>query len=75
MKRKSRKAENSKTKGNKEVKGKKAAPEPKAGRELNTKIYKDFLKFLEGRVSTECFVDIHDQCYGNVDCECECHRG
>jgi hypothetical protein len=54
---------------------KQAVEPPRPKRELNTMIYRDLFKFLEGKVSTECFVNIHDQCYGNVDCECECHRG
>lgn len=62
-----------KPKKERKVKAKKAPAEPRARRDINAKIYRDLFKFLEGKVSTECFINIHDQCYGKADCECECH--
>ena len=79
MKRKEKKAKESKRK-EKKAKSKPekmritAEPEPLSRTDINTKIYRDLFKFLEERVSIECFVDLHDQCYGKINCQCECHK-
>lgn len=52
----------------------KKEPEPAPRVDINTKIYRDLFKFLEEKVSMECFIDMHDQCYGKTDCQCECHK-
>lgn len=52
----------------------KKEPEPAPRRDINTKMYRDLFKFLEEKVSMECFIDMHDQCYGKSDCQCECHK-
>jgi len=49
-------------------------PEPASRTDINTKMYRDLFKFLEEKVSLECFIDLHDQCYGKTDCQCECHK-
>jgi len=49
-------------------------PEPASRTDINTKMYRDLFKFLEEKVSMECFIDMHDQCYGKTDCQCECHK-
>ncbi|MEE8132383.1 MAG: hypothetical protein V3T40_02285 [Nitrososphaerales archaeon] len=41
--------------------------------DINTEMYRDLFKFLDEKVSVECFIDLHGQCYGKIDCECECH--
>lgn len=38
-------------------------------------IYRDAGKFLEDRVSLECFVDLHNYCLLNGACGCKCHEG
>ncbi len=57
----------------KEVKTK-PEPEPAPSKDINTMIYRDLFKFLEEKVSVECFIDMHDQCYGKTNCQCECHK-
>lgn len=52
----------------------KEEPEPAPRVDINTKIYRDLFKFLEEKVSVECFIDMHDRCYGKADCQCECHK-
>ncbi len=49
-------------------------PEPAPSKDINTEIYRDLFKFLEEKVSVECFIDMHDQCYGKTNCQCECHK-
>jgi len=49
-------------------------PEPVSRVDINTKIYRDLFKFLEEKVSMECFIDLHEQCYGRINCQCECHK-
>ncbi|MFQ5940505.1 MAG: hypothetical protein ACE5KA_02245 [Nitrososphaerales archaeon] len=41
--------------------------------DIDTELYRDLFKFLEEKVSVECFIDLHDHCYGKADCECTCH--
>jgi hypothetical protein len=41
--------------------------------DINTKMYHNLFKFLEDKVSVECFIDLHDHCFGIANCECECH--
>lgn len=50
----------------------KGAKKPKV--DMDTRIYGDSFRFLEERISTECFLGIHEQCFGKLDCECKCHR-
>jgi len=52
----------------------KKEPEPVLTKDVNTKIYRDLFKFLDEKVSVECFIDLHNQCYGKTDCQCECHK-
>ncbi len=66
---KSRVKENSKMKQVEEKE-----PAPVARVDINTKIYRDLFKFLEEKVSMECFIDLHEQCYGRINCQCECHK-
>jgi len=49
-------------------------PEPAPRVDINTKIYRDLFKFLDEKVSVECFIDMHDRCYGKADCQCACHK-
>ncbi len=63
-----------KVKPKKEVKNEVKEPEPASRIDINTKIYRDLFKFLEEKVSLECFIDMHGQCYGKTDCQCECHK-
>jgi len=42
--------------------------------DIDMQIYRDLFKFLEEKVSVECFVDLHEQCFGKASCECECHK-
>jgi len=59
----------------KEIKEKpKKEPEPVSRVDINTQVYRDLFKFLEEKVSLECFIDLHDQCFGKTDCQCECHK-
>lgn len=67
-----------KTKGKKKTqtksKKKEVVVEKPAKRvDIDTEMYRDLFKFLDEKVSVECFIDLHEQCYGNPDCECECH--
>jgi hypothetical protein len=48
--------------------------EPVSRVDINTKIYRDLFKFLDEKVSMECFIDLHEQCYGKTNCQCECHK-
>ncbi len=57
----------------KEVK-KMPEPEPTPKVDINTEIYRDLFKFLEEKVSLECFIDMHGQCFGKANCQCECHK-
>jgi DNA-nicking Smr family endonuclease len=41
--------------------------------DIDTVMYRDLFKFLDEKVSVECFIDLHEQCYGKADCECQCH--
>jgi len=41
--------------------------------DIDTVMYRDLFKFLDEKVSVECFIDLHEQCYGKADCECRCH--
>lgn len=41
--------------------------------DIDVNMYRDLFKFLDEKVSVECFIDLHDQCFGRTDCECECH--
>ncbi|MEM2760434.1 MAG: hypothetical protein QXU32_10380 [Nitrososphaerales archaeon] len=41
--------------------------------DIDTEMYKNLFKFLDEKVSVECFIDLHDQCFGKSRCECECH--
>jgi len=68
-----KKEKRAKVKTKKEVE-KKFEPEPAPRKDINTKIYRDLFKFLDEKVSLECFIDMHDQCYGKTDCQCECHK-
>lgn len=52
----------------------KKEPEPVITKDINTKIYRDLFKFLDEKVSVECFIDLHNQCYGKTGCQCECHK-
>ena len=82
MRRKEKKPKKSKVKEKKtkskpekiKIAPKEPEPEPLSRTDINTKIYRDLFKFLEERVSIECFVDLHDQCYGKINCQCECHK-
>ncbi len=49
-------------------------PEPVSRVDINTQVYRDLFKFLEEKVSLECFIDLHDQCFGKTNCQCECHK-
>jgi hypothetical protein len=42
--------------------------------DIDVQMYRDLFKFLEEKVSVECFIDMHDQCYGKTNCQCECHK-
>ena len=42
--------------------------------DINTQVYRDLFKFLEEKVSLECFIDLHDQCFGKTNCQWECHK-
>ena len=52
----------------------KKEPEPVSRVDINTQVYRDLFKFLEEKVSLECFIDLHDQCFGKTNCQCECHK-
>ena len=52
----------------------KKEPEPVSKVDINTQVYRDLFKFLEEKVSLECFIDLHDQCFGKTNCQCECHK-
>lgn len=41
--------------------------------DIDTVMYRDLFKFLDEKVTVECFIDLHEQCYGKADCECQCH--
>jgi hypothetical protein len=41
--------------------------------DIDVEMYRDLFKFLDEKVSVECFIDLHNQCYGNKNCECQCH--
>jgi hypothetical protein len=62
-----------KVKRKEETKPKKQ-PQPARRVDINTTIYRDLFKFLEEKVSVECFIDMHDRCFGKTDCQCECHK-
>lgn len=46
----------------------------RAAVDIDISIYGQPIKFLEEKISTECFLGVHDQCFGQKDCECECHK-
>jgi len=52
----------------------KKEPEPVSRTDINTEVYRDLFKFLEEKVSLECFIDLHDHCFGKTNCQCECHK-
>lgn len=41
--------------------------------DIDTNLYHNLFKFLEDKVSVECFIGLHKQCFGRAGCECECH--
>lgn len=41
--------------------------------DIDTILYHNLFKFLEDKVSVECFIGLHEQCFGRTGCECECH--
>lgn len=41
--------------------------------DIDTTLYHNLFKFLEEKVSVECFIGLHAQCFGRAGCECECH--
>lgn len=41
--------------------------------DIDVNMYMDLFKFLDEKVSVECFIDLHEQCFGRADCECACH--
>lgn len=41
--------------------------------DIDTNLYRNLFKFLEDKVSVECFIGLHEQCFGRIGCECECH--
>jgi len=68
------KAKKTKPEPKKEKEKPKKEPEPVSRVDINTEVYRDLFKFLEEKVSLECFIDLHDQCFGKTDCQCECHK-
>ncbi|MFY3739762.1 MAG: hypothetical protein HMLIMOIP_000181 [Candidatus Nitrosomirales archaeon] len=68
------KAKKTKPEPKKEKEKPKKEPEPVSRVDINTQVYRDLFKFLEEKVSLECFIDLHDQCFGKTDCQCECHK-
>jgi hypothetical protein len=68
------KAKKTKSEPKKEKEKPKKEPEPVSRVDINTQVYRDLFKFLEERVSLECFIDLHDQCFGKTNCQCECHK-
>jgi hypothetical protein len=42
--------------------------------DLDPNHYRDGLKFLEDKVSLECFIDLHSDCQLNGACQCGCHE-
>ena len=47
--------------------------EPSKKVDIDTNLYHNLFKFLEDKVSVECFIGLHKQCFGRAGCECECH--
>lgn len=47
---------------------------PAANTNSPLSIYRDSFKFLEDRVSLECFINLHHDCSINGACECGCHQ-
>jgi hypothetical protein len=41
--------------------------------DIDTTLYRNLFKFLEDKVSVECFIGLHEQCFGRTGCQCECH--
>lgn len=41
--------------------------------DIDTEMYHNLFKFLDDQVSVECFIGLHDHCFGQAVCECECH--
>ncbi|HLE35245.1 MAG TPA: hypothetical protein VI698_05070 [Nitrososphaerales archaeon] len=68
------KAKKTKPEPKKEKEKPKKEPEPVSRVDINTQVYRDLFKFLEEKVSLECFIDLHDQCFGKTNCQCECHK-
>ena len=68
------KAKKTKSEPKKEKEKPKKEPEPVSRVDINTQVYRDLFKFLEEKVSLECFIDLHDKCFGKTDCQCECHK-
>lgn len=68
------KAKKTKPEPKKEKEKPKKEPEPVSRVDINTQVYRDLFKFLEEKVSLECFIDLHDQCFGKANCQCECHK-
>ncbi|MBI5133673.1 MAG: hypothetical protein HZA83_03075 [Thaumarchaeota archaeon] len=58
----------------KEIKKEVTVPEePSKKVDIDTTLYHNLFKFLEDKVSVECFIGLHKQCFGRAGCECECH--
>ncbi len=58
----------------KEIKKEVIVPEePSKKVDIDTNLYHNLFKFLEDKVSVECFIGLHKQCFGRAGCECECH--
>jgi hypothetical protein len=68
------KAKKTKPEPKKEKEKPKKEPEPVSRVDINTQVYRDLFKFLEEKVSLECFIDLHDHCFGKSNCQCECHK-
>ena len=58
----------------KEIKNEVIVPEePPKEVDIDTILYHNLFKFLDDKVSLECFIGLHEQCFGRAGCECECH--
>ncbi|MGH9878176.1 MAG: hypothetical protein ACRD38_01240 [Nitrososphaerales archaeon] len=68
------KAKKIKSEPKKEKEKPKKEPEPVSRVDINTQVYRDLFKFQEEKVSLECFIDLHDHCFGKANCQCECHK-
>jgi hypothetical protein len=79
---KTKEKEKPKPKPEKKAKGKKkekpakkviVVEEPAKRVDIDTTMYHNLFKFLDEKVSVECFIGLHDHCFGQAVCECECH--